>query len=697
MYHAIHLYCIYLITNKKWLTMKNIKFLVLLIISLLSMDATAQSEQAATKTESPYFKSPKGDMELDDLPLKSTNATVKITGMIADVSIEQTYKNDGSKTLEAIYVFPMSDKAAVYSLEMHIGTRIIVASIKERNAARQEYEKAKSDGLRASLLEQERPNVFTMNVTNICPDDIIKVVVRYTEFIVPDEGVYSFVFPTVVGPRYNAKGNKAKFAGQPYRKNGESPSSTFSLNVDLLSNIPISIAECKTHKTSIQFPSDKSASVHLSNDEIYSANRDFILNYSLKGQGIESGIQLYDHGNEKFFMAMIQPPKRVASDVIPPREYIFVVDISGSMHGFPLEVSKKLLRNLISNLKPSDQFNVVLFAGSSEVLSPVSLSANKSHIDKSIRFIDSYNGGGSTELMGALQTSLALPRASKSLSRSVVIVTDGYVTVEKEAMELIRSNLNNTNVYAFGIGSSVNRFLVNGLAHAGGGLPFVVTDESEADSIATKFRKYIQTPVLSNIQVKYDGFKAYDLTMEKLPDVMAERPVIITGKYKGNAEGKITVSGYTGKGKFNKILIVDKSLISENHNAIRYLWAREKIQALNDFGDSELDAITKSKITKLGLDYNLMTEYTSFVAVDKQQIIDREGIPVTVEQVLPMPQGVSNYAIGADFNLMGGFMATSTGVFGRWWHYLLPLALGLLGTFCIIIFNQKAELTKQSK
>ncbi|MBL0101513.1 MAG: trypsin, partial [Saprospiraceae bacterium] len=166
-----------------------------------------------------------------------------------------------------------------------------------------------------------------------------------------DEGMYSFVFPTVVGPRYNAKGNKAKFAGQPYRKSGESPSSTFSLNVDLLSNIPISIAECKTHKTSIQFPSDKSASVHLSNDEIYSANRDFILNYSLKGQGIESGIQLYDHGNEKFFMAMIQPPKRVANDVIPPREYIFVVDISGSMHGFPLEVSKKLLRNLISNLK----------------------------------------------------------------------------------------------------------------------------------------------------------------------------------------------------------------------------------------------------------------------------------------------------------------------------------------------------------
>lgn len=221
-----------------------------------------------------------------------------------------------------------------------------------------------------------------------------------------------------------------------------------------------------------------------------------------------------------------------------------------------------------------------------------------------------------------------------------------------------------------------------------------MTEESEADSIATKFRKYIQTPVLSNIQVKYQGFKAYDLITEKLPDVMAERPVIITGKYKGNAEGKITISGYTGKGKFNKVLTVDNSLIYKNHNAIRYLWAREKIQGLSDFGDSESESITISKVTKLGLDYNLMTAYTSFIAVDRQEIVDAKGELRTVEQVLPMPQGVSNYAIGADFNLMGAFMATPTDMFGRWWHYLLPLTLGLIFAFCVKIFYQKAVIRK---
>ena len=671
--------------------MKNFKLLILILTYLVSSDVLAQSENPSTKTESPYFKPANGDKELDYLPLKSSNATVKISAMVADITIEQTYTNNGTKPLEAIYVFPMSDKAAIYSLEMQIGIRRIVASIKEKNIARQDYEKAREDGHRASLLEQERPNVFTMNVSNINPGDIIKVVIRYTELIIPDEGVYSFVYPTLVGPRYNAKGNKAKFAATPYTKNGVSPVPTFNLEVELLSNIPISYAACKTHKTTTQYFYDKSALFCLSSDEIYSANRDFILNYCLKGQGIESGIQLYDNGKEKFFMAMIQPPKRVLSDDIPPREYIFVVDNSGSMHGFPLEVSKKLLRNLISNLKPSDQFNVVLFAGSSEVFSPFSLQANKSNIDKSIQFIDSYNGGGSTELIGALQKSMALPRKSVSLSRAVVIVTDGYVTVEKEAMELIKSNLNNTNVYAFGIGSCVNRYLINGLAHAGGGQPFIVTAQSEADSIATKFRKYIQTPVLSNIKVQYEGFKVYDVINEKLPDVMADRPVIITGKYKGNANGKITISGYTGRGKFDKVLTIDKSKISEDHNAIRYFWAREKIQGLSDYGPSELDSITISKITKLGLDYNLMTAYTSFVAVDKHEIINRNGILKTVEQVLPMPQGVSNYAIGADFNLMGGFIASSPVSLEIFWQVLLLLTICLVGAFCVIKFYHKDD------
>lgn len=674
--------------------MKTFRFIILIISSFFTFHAEAQNEYKTTKTEAPYFKSHKNDNELDDLPLKSTKVSVKIAGMIADVSVEQVYTNEAKKPIEAIYVFPLSDKSAVYSMEMQIGTRVINAVIKEKNAARTEYENAKSDGHRASLMEQERPNVFSMNVANINPSDTIKVIVRYTEYIIPDEGVYSFIYPTVVGPRYNAKGSKASFAAQPYTKRGENATMTFALDLSLTSSIPISLTSCKTHKTTITKLNNNNASVCLNTEEILSANRDFIFNYSLQGAGIESGVQLFDHGNEKFFMATIQPPKRVITDEIPPREYIFIVDISGSMHGFPLEVSKKLLRNLISNLKSSDRFNVVLFAGSAEVMAPASLNATQENIVRAINLISSYQGGGGTELLGALQTSLNLPRASKNLSRSAIIITDGYVTVEKEAMDLIKNNLNNTNVFAFGIGSSVNHYLINGLAHNGGGLPFVVTEQSEADSIATKFRKYIQTPVLSNIQVNYEGIKPYDLIYEKLPDLMAERPVVIMGKYKGKQEGKITLTGNTGKGIFKKDIIIDKNMTSDDHSAIRYFWAREKIQVLSDYGDSKPDNKTISEITQLGLDYNLMTEYTSFVAVDKQQKINREGKTEVVQQVLPMPQGVSNYAIGADFNLAGSFLVKSHDKFTLVWKVVITAVFILIFTLLLRQFYLKSSLQK---
>jgi Ca-activated chloride channel homolog len=670
--------------------MKNIKFFLFIISFLALTSASAQSESPQTKAEAPYFRALKSGKSVSTLPLKGTKANATITGLIADVSIEQTYINEGLQALEVVYVFPMSDKAAIYSLEMQIGNRVIRAKIKERQEAAREYDEARSNGNRATLLEQERPNVFTMNVANIKPGDEIKVTTKYTEYIVPDEGVYSFVYPTVVSPRYNAKGKKAKYARIPYTESGIEPSAQFTLNLEIFSSIPITYIGCKTHHTSINYPTSNSAVVNLSSDEIYSANRDFILNYTLKGQGFESGIQLYDHGDEKFFMAVVQPPARVTQSEIPPREYIFVVDVSGSMHGFPLEVSKKLLKNLISNLKSTDQFNVLLFSGSSDVLAPVSLYANKANIEKAIKFIGEQSGGGNTEVLGALNTSFALPRATKSLSRSVILVTDGYVTVEKEAMDKIRANLNNTNVFAFGIGSSVNRYLINGIAHVGGGVPFVVTNENEADSIATKFRKYIQTPVLANINVKYEGFKPYDLIIEKQPDIMSERPIVIIGKYRGSSNGKLILSGNTGKGKIEKVVDINDDLISASNSAIRYLWAREKIKIISDLGAESMDEKAVKATTDLGLKYNLLTEYTSFIAVDKKEVVTKNGELVTVEQVSPMPSGVSNFAIGANFDLVGSFMVGSSDYSSFLW--ITSISLIIIFALYLIFLRKRIEV-----
>ena len=247
---------------------------------------------------------------------------------------------------------------------------------------------------------------------------------------------------------------------------------------------------------------------------------------------------LYKGQDENFFLAMVEPPKAPAATAITPREYIFVVDISGSMHGFPLDTAKGVLRELIGGLRPSDTFNVLLFSGSNSFLNPTSVPATKANIDQAIRTIDQQGGGGSTELIPALKRVYAQPKNADT-SRTVVVVTDGYVTVEREAFELVRNNLSSANVFSFGIGSSVNRHLMEGLARAGMGEPFIITKPAEAAEQAARFRKMIDSPVLTNVKVRFEGLDVYDVEPRQLPDLLAQRPLIVFGKWKGEAKGKL--------------------------------------------------------------------------------------------------------------------------------------------------------------
>ncbi|HBS87795.1 MAG: hypothetical protein A2W91_11230 [Bacteroidetes bacterium GWF2_38_335] len=626
---------------------------ILFLIALFSFTflfSFSQSE-SEDKTLSPYFYVVSNDPETDDLPLKSTSAEVNIVGVIADVSIKQVYKNEGKSTIEAIYTFPASSKAAVYSMEMKIGSRKIVAQIKEKEKARAEYEEAKNSGQSASLLEQQRPNVFQMNVANIRPGETIEVSMKYTEMLVPEAGTYSFVYPTVVGPRYTA-GAAAEdtYLNTPYQKEGETPFSSFDLNVYLAAGMPIDNISCTTHKTNITYPQSDMAEIKLDQSEKNGGNRDFILEYSLGGDKIQSGLLLYEHGDENFFMMMVEPPKKVLNEDIPPREYIFIVDVSGSMTGFPLTVSKKLMRNLVTNLRSTDKFNVMVFAGSSGFLSETSLNATSANIEQAISYIENQKGGGGTNLLPALEKALTFPRGTESLSRSFVIITDGYVDVEKKAFDLIRNNCDNANTFIFGIGSSVNRYIIEGIAHVGMSEPFVVTNSENCDNIAEKFRKYINSPVLTQIKRTITGIDAYDMEPTTIPDVMAERPVIIYGKYRNNADGSITLKGHAGKEKFKKTIKFSEAKPDKRNSAIRYLWARERIKMLDDYNNANYDETTVKEVTGLGLKYNLMTAYTSFVAIDEQKVTVN-GNTKTVKQALPMPQGVSNYAIGFEMEL----------------------------------------------
>jgi len=634
-------------TKANKLFILGLTFLFIVSHSLIALGY--RDEVPDDKTLSPYFFVKGIGSELDQLPLKSTSADVNISGMIADVTVTQVYKNEELSPLEAVYVFPASTRAAVYGMTMTVGERVIEAKIRKKNVAKKEYEKAKSEGKSASLLAQQRPNVFQMNVANILPGDEIKVDLRYTELLIPEDGIYRFVYPTVVGPRYSNQPEATAAASEkwiqnPYLKEGETSPFPFNIKVNLSAGIPIQEMVSNTHQIKVQYDSSDLASAELSPMEKDGGNRDFILKYRLEGGKIETGLLLFEGEKENFFLMMAQPPQKITNQIIPKREYIFVVDVSGSMTGFPLDVSKQLLRDLIGNLRPVDTFNVILFAGDSNVMSKTSIQASHDNINRALTFIDNRSAGGGTELLPAMNTALNLSRV-EGTSRSIVVVSDGYIQAEEDVFDLIQKQIGNTNIFAFGIGTGVNRFLIEGMARVGLGEPLIITDPGEALTKANKFREYIQSPVLTDIELDFGKFEVYDVEPSGIPDLFAERPVIVFGKWKGDPKGEIILKGISGDLPFETKLDVSQVKTSSVNSALPYLWARHRISLLSDYNKLRVTDERIEDVTRLGLKYNLLTKYTSFVAID-QVVRNVSNSPTLVKQPLPLPKNVSNYAVG---------------------------------------------------
>ncbi|KJS31978.1 MAG: Vault protein inter-alpha-trypsin domain-containing protein [Desulfatitalea sp. BRH_c12] len=601
------------------------------------------------KTLAPYFYIENGDEATDDFPLKKTDVTVAISGVMADVTVLQKYYNAGTRPISANYIFPASTRAAVHAMSMTIGEKVIHARIEEKKAAEKTFTQAKKEGKQASLLQQHRPNVFSMNVANIMPGDEIAIRLHYCELLTPENGTYAFVFPTVVGPRYAnvpeaAAGTDDIWVKNPYLQEDRPTPSAFDIRVHLATGIPLQEVRCDTHATEIGWNTSASCDIELSATEQAGADRDFIVNYRLAGKQIESGLMLYEGENERFFALMMAPPERIATDMIVPREYIFVVDVSGSMYGFPLDISKQLITDLIGSLGPNDRFNVVLFAGDSRVMAPASVAAGPENVNRALKLIDSQAGGGGTELAAAMDTALALP-ATESMSRTLVVVTDGYIAAEKEVFTRISRNLGNANMFAFGIGSSVNRHLIEGMARAGLGEPFVITEPGKATAAARQFREYIQYPLMSDIRVSCEDFETYDVEPRAIPDLFAGRPIVVFGKWRGKKSGTITITGTTGAQQYARTFSVADAVTSENHMPLRYLWARTRLMRLSDFPDSGDQDEVAREITSLGLTYHLLTRYTSFVAVS-ETIANPSGQSRDTTQPLPLPKGVSALAIG---------------------------------------------------
>lgn len=597
------------------------RYRVLAFLALLPALVCITPSQAE-ETARPYLEAWVDDEKVENLPLLLTTVDARINGVIADVTVTQHYTNDGTRPVEVVYVFPAPPDAAVYAVEMRVNDRIVRAEIQKKAEARATYEKAKAEGRTASLLEQSGDDFFRTSVGNLLPGDDIRVTLKYVERLIPDRGTYTFNFPIIRRTSgASTLPDDAKRAGPP-RHSGEIP---FDLSVDLNATVPIADISSPSHGIDVEHLGDRRARVLLDTGDMYHADRDFALNYRLGGGVIQAGLLSYQGPEANYFLLMAEPPGEVRPSQIPPREYQFVVDVSGSMSGMPMEITKYLARELLGQMRGIDQFNLHLFAGGSRSLAGHVLPATPANVDDAVAMLEDANAGGSTALFPVLDR-ISNTDPEPGVSRSVIVISDGAIRADKATLRLVRDNLSRQNLFALGVGNHQNDTVIDGLAHAGRGQFFKVSSAEEGETVVDDLLRYILQPVLTDIAVEYPpGITAYDVIPEHVPDVFSERPVFLVGKWQGEWNGPIRIRGISGDSEYT--VEHDPRFAYDNDfaSAIRLLWAREQLREWRFESDMDRDhTLHKENITRLGLEYGLATRHTSFVATDYEVRTDPE-------------------------------------------------------------------------
>jgi Ca-activated chloride channel family protein len=615
-----------------------------------------------------------------ECPLEHTDVEVEIAGFIARVTLTQRFANPFKDPIEAVYTFPMSEKSAVDTMLMKVGDRVIKGIIKERSEAERIYREARDAGKTASLLDQERPNIFTQSVANIMPGDAIEITISYVEYLKYEEGHYEFSFPMVVGPRYIPDGgptpvpdpdpvplreplpDRSGVRPAPLPYNGRyvpdanritppvTPKGTrtghdISLTVNLNAGMAIRDIESVLHEVDVKTISGNEAVIHLQN-QMEIPNRDFVLKYTVAGEGIEDAVLTHTDSRGGFVSFVLQPPARLVPEAITPKEMIFVIDVSGSMRGFPIEKAKSAMRQCIEGMNPHDTFNLVTFAGGLGYCFDSAVPNTPQNRAKALEYLANLEGGGGTEMMQAIHAALGNQNDPERL-RVVCFMTDGFIGNDMAILDAIRKNVNQARVFAFGIGSSVNRFLIEGMGREGRGASEVITLESDGDEAAQRFHARIQSPVLTDISIAFDGLPVTDLypAPNAIPDLFASQPIVLTGRYTGRGKGTVTICGNTAQGPFERAIPIALPGDEPANDVLASLWARQRIEWLmaEDWLGAQVGnpkPAIKQDIIDLGLEFSLVTQYTSFVAVE-ERVVNENGRPRTIQVPVEMPDGVS--------------------------------------------------------
>ena len=597
-------------------------------------------------------------------PLKHTDVKVEISGFLARVNVTQEFENPFKEKIEAVYVFPLPANAAVDDMTMVVGERTVRGKILRREEAQAVYDAAKSGGQVASLLNQERPNIFTQSVANILPGEKVRITISYVETLKYEAGSYEFSFPMVVGPRYMpgaATGQKgsgtapdttqvpdASRISPKLAPEGMRAGHDISLDIMLDAGLPIDEIKGKSHEVELERLNAHSAHVRLKSGAMI-PNKDFVLSYDVAGKNIQDALLTHRSDKGGYFTLILQPPDRVTAEDVTPKELVFVLDTSGSMSGFPIEKAKETMKLALDSLYPADTFNLITFAGDTNILFPQPVAATPANLKKAQAFLSGRSGSGGTEMMKAIQASLE-GTDSQDHVRIVCFMTDGYVGNEMEIISEVQKHPN-ARVFGFGIGGSVNKFLLDKMSEYGRGEVEYVALNDDGSAAARRFHERVRNPLLTDISVDWNGLPVSDVYPQRIPDLFGAKPVILTGRYTGAGHGVIRLNGKMSGREFVREIAVDFPEAEAQHNVLSSLWARQRIDDLmgQDYSGvqrGEMKPELKEAIANLGLEYRLMTQFTSFVAVEEMIVTDG-GQPRRIDVPVEVPEGVNREAVDA--------------------------------------------------
>ena len=626
----------------------------LLFLTVTEHDSVSAAKSKTTLQTQASLQVLKDGKPAGVCPLKHTAVKGEVSGFLSRVTVTQEFENPFPDKIEAVYIFPLPASAAVDDLTMTIGDRIVKGKIMRREEARATYESAKSLGNIASLLDQERPNIFTQAVANIMPGQQIRITISYVEALKYADGSYEWTFPMVVGPRYiptsvgqeqQADSTATESAAVPDAAritppvaDGLRTGHDISLEITLDAGVPVESLNSATHAIDIERPDERRAVVRLK-DQSTIPNQDFVLKYQVAGQQIEDAVLAHHSSQGGFFTLILQPPQRVTAEDVMPKELVFVLDTSGSMEGFPLDKAKETMKLALKNLYPHDTFNVITFSGDTHVLFPAPVPATEANLRRATDFLNSRKSDGGTEMMKAIRAALKASDSQQHL-RITCFMTDGQVGNDLEIISEVQKHPN-ARVFAMGFGSAPNRFLLDKMAVYGRGEVDYVSESGDTSEAAQRFNERVRNPLLTDIAVEWEGLAVTDVYPKRIPDLFSVQPVILTGRYQSSGKGVIRLRGMMAGQKFVREIPVELPADESRHDVLATLWARQKIDELlgQDMAGAQAGSMRKEpreEITRLGLEFKLMTQFTSFVAVDPV-IFTPGGEPRPVEVSVESP------------------------------------------------------------